>query len=95
MVLKLLCVRVPQGRCKIQISGPRVSESIGLGLGLRTGFLDKIAGNADSASPGKTLVEGKKPELEKEKPGLELDHCCTWQPYVHHHFPFLGLCRGT
>lgn len=79
MVLKLLCVRVTWGRCKMQISGPRVSESIGLGLGLRTGFLDKIAGSADSASPGKTLVEGKKPELEKEKPGLELYHCCTWQ----------------
>lgn len=79
VVLKLLYVRVTWGNCNIHISGPRAFQSVGLGLGLRICFFDKIVGGAHSASPGKALVEGKKPELEKEQTGLELYHSCTWQ----------------
>ena len=55
--------RVAWSSRKIRISGPRVSESVGPGLGLKTCFFGKAIGDADFASPGKTLVEGKRPEL--------------------------------
>ena len=66
-ILKLASTRITWRSYKIQISGSGVSDSIGL----RICFPCKIAGDTNAAHPGKTLAEGKRPELKREK-GLDL-----------------------
>lgn len=76
VALKLVCIRTTWRfcniqSCNIQISTSSISDSVSQSQGLRICFSDKIASDADSASPGKTLVKAKRTKLQEEEAGLE------------------------